>query len=720
MRHFLPLFLVISLLACSERSIETSFPISPTGLEATVADGEVVLRWRAEPGAHPLGYNVYRDSRRPIATAAANRRNPTLLPAHQTSYEDLDVMSGHTYYYVVTAVDGSGRESASSEVVKVALTSEPEPEPEPEPAPEPEPEPEPANACLPRSLLGCEALLVTEPFSLSWRGDEGGLADKNGMGTGFTMADPPSSRLGADGPVSHPHVPGYEPERLRVDSHNARLIIRSGKGIQFRQPSASAETNSLVNGLGVGVDATRQSLRVETVLLAPDFPRANGSEQAGLWFGLDEDNYVKLVVINQGGGKASVQLLREVAAAPGDEINSPAFEGFAAVRLVLVTDPKERRVTASYALDAGPEVKLSSLSLPPSFFRGLGDVEPRMSFAGIFATHRRGSSPLEFGFANFKVERGEEPSEALARIEWQPAARAPLGRTEAQGATLDGKLYVFGGYTSWHPWLTTVHVHVYDPAEDSWRRLADMPEAWTHAGVVVDGRNIYLAGGYANPNTGRSSDETAASKKVYRYNVDEDRWYNDLPDLPRARGSGGFVRLGRNLHFFSGNDGERRDRGNHWVLSLERLEEGWRTLAPLPSPRSHMGFTVLDDKIYAIGGQRGFRARAVTQRSVHRYDPRLDAWEEVASLPLALSHHSAATLVVGGRIVIVGGERAHGDHVDVVLAFDPEENRWTSLAPLPKPRNAGVAGVIAGELVFSGGGDFSRHTYRAIPAHAAD
>ncbi len=60
-------------------------------------------------------------------------------------------------------------------------------------------------------------------------------------------------------------------------------------------PAQSAKTNSQVNALGVGFVAPSK-FTIQTTLVQPNAGTGK-SEQAGLWFGVDEDNFVKLVVI---------------------------------------------------------------------------------------------------------------------------------------------------------------------------------------------------------------------------------------------------------------------------------------------------------------------------------------------------------------------------------------------------------------------------------------
>jgi N-acetylneuraminic acid mutarotase len=275
-----------------------------------------------------------------------------------------------------------------------------------------------------------------------------------------------------------------------------------------------------------------------------------------------------------------------------------------------------------------------------------------------------------------------------------------------------------GGYTRWDPLTITTDVYVYDPAagtSGTWTKLdTSLPEPLTHAGTAVDDRDIYLAGGYVGrPNL--SARQVFASRNVWKYNVDTKRW-DEMPPLPEARGAGGFVRMGRQLHYFGGSDLSRADRVQHWALSLDNPHEGWRTLTPLPEPRNHLGAAVLNGRIYAIGGQTGQDDKASYHHEVYVWDP-LESWSPAASLPSARSHILETTFVMGERIIVIGGDRLPDVAINDVTAYDPEANAWTVLTNLPQRLHAGVAAEIGGTVYFTmGGGNFSKTTYRGIPA----
>jgi N-acetylneuraminic acid mutarotase len=176
-----------------------------------------------------------------------------------------------------------------------------------------------------------------------------------------------------------------------------------------------------------------------------------------------------------------------------------------------------------------------------------------------------------------------------------------------------------------------------------------------------------------------------------------------MPDLPRELASGGLVALGRNLHYFGGNDGGRNDAADHYVLNLDNAAAGWLVRAPLSEAVSHLGYVALGGKIYAVGGQHGNDENLETVATVSSYDPATNAWSQLAGLPVPISHISSSTFVLNGRIIVAGGETDHGVATNRVTAYNPSTNAWTSLTNLPSARFSGVAAAIGDEIYFTTG-----------------
>jgi hypothetical protein len=76
----------------------------------------VALNWNASTSSNVVGYNIYRGS---ISGGPYTKTNSALNST--TTATDTTVVSGQTYYYVVTAVDSSANESSYSNEVQAVI-----------------------------------------------------------------------------------------------------------------------------------------------------------------------------------------------------------------------------------------------------------------------------------------------------------------------------------------------------------------------------------------------------------------------------------------------------------------------------------------------------------------------------------------------------------------------------------------------------------------------
>ncbi len=284
---------------------------------------------------------------------------------------------------------------------------------------------------------------------------------------------------------------------------------------------------------------------------------------------------------------------------------------------------------------------------------------------------------------------------------WTQLRDAPMTRYESAVATLDKRIYLFGGFHNANIQASAA-VWVYDPERQTWTRRADLPSVRTHNNAALLGDTVWFAGGFVGDHPGPATDE------VWRYEWLHDRW-TPGPPLPARRGGGALVALHGTLHYFGGYGEDRTaSRADHWVLGSADSAGGgrWVAAAPLPKPRGHLGAAVVGDRIYAIGGSDPHDPVPLDLPWVHRYDPASDSWTEVAPLPFPRSHFEQSTLVRDGRIVILGGRSTAIGRASVgdVTEYDPVTDRWLALPPLPKPLHSPFAALIGGRMFVGLGG----------------
>ncbi|SRR6266498_522448 len=102
--------------AAPTKTATATVTVNPT---TTTTQHIVDLSWNSSTSANITGYNLYRGS---TSGGPYSQVNSGGLVA-STLYTDSTVASGQTYYYVVTAVDSSGIESAYSNQIQAVVPS---------------------------------------------------------------------------------------------------------------------------------------------------------------------------------------------------------------------------------------------------------------------------------------------------------------------------------------------------------------------------------------------------------------------------------------------------------------------------------------------------------------------------------------------------------------------------------------------------------------------
>ena len=137
-------------------------------------------------------------------------------------------------------------------------------------------------------------------------------------------------------------------------------------------------------------------------------------------------------------------------------------------------------------------------------------------------------------------------------------------------------------------------------------------------------------------------------------------------------------------------------------------EGAWTTKADMPTARMYLSTSVVNRKIYAIGGASMVEVGIST---VEEYDPTTDTWTEKSPMPTP--RWGFATGTVDGKIYAIGGAKGHpGSPSKTVEEYDPATDTWITKADMPTPRWGLSASVVNGKIYAIGGGIPSG--YRAV------
>lgn len=283
---------------------------------------------------------------------------------------------------------------------------------------------------------------------------------------------------------------------------------------------------------------------------------------------------------------------------------------------------------------------------------------------------------------------------------WREATPSPIARFEANGTVVNGELWVMGGFNS-ATLTVTRRVDLYDPVADSWRAGPNLPGAETHIGVVAVGSDVVVFGGFSGS---FAVARPAMTTAVWRWSAATAQW-SAGPPLPTATAAFAWALLGTQLHVAGGLIGPNGDIDNSAHVVWDVAGTGsWTTAAPLPDPRNHGGGAATGGLFYAVAGRHSWDEAAGQDLQVHAFNPANGSWVARATVPAPRSEIAASTSTMpDGRILVIGGSLTGVVPSADVLIYDPTLNAWSRLPSLPQPRKGAVATRIGPRIVVTTG-----------------
>ena len=302
----------------------------------------------------------------------------------------------------------------------------------------------------------------------------------------------------------------------------------------------------------------------------------------------------------------------------------------------------------------------------------------------------------------FSVLLGLNGISFAAEDTWTRKSNMPTARGMLSTGVVKGKIYVIGGLLNFNVYFSTVEE--YDPATDTWTKKADMPTAriTDHSTCVVYGK-IYTIGGENNG---------GLLSTVEEYDPETNKW-RKRANMPTARANLGTCVVDGRIYVFGGDAG-----GGSACATVEEYNpatDKWTRKADMPFARMSSCAAAVNGKIYVIGGETGQWWQGPVISTVDEYNPVTDTWTKKENMPTARMVFS--TSVVNGKIYAIGGHnRSRG--LSTVEEYDPLTNTWTKKADIPMARgflsSAAVNGriyTVGGYLLGGGGADSTVEEY---------
>ncbi|MFS1514157.1 M56 family metallopeptidase [Chengkuizengella sp. SCS-71B] len=290
---------------------------------------------------------------------------------------------------------------------------------------------------------------------------------------------------------------------------------------------------------------------------------------------------------------------------------------------------------------------------------------------------------------------------------WTPLASMNQARDNHATEVIDGKIYVVGGYGyDGEDYRYLSNLEVYNPQTNTWTPLASMNQARGHHHAEVINGKLYVMGGFGN------QEDYNVLSSVEMYDPQTDTW-TQLTSMNEARFRFETEVIDGKIYAIGG-------RGDYTLSSTEVYDpqtDTWTLLANLNKGRENFSIEVIEDKIYVIGG---YNINFMMYRkenylsSVEMYDTKTNIWTNLTPMNYPRNNHT--TTVMDGKIYVMGGYYDH-IHLSSVEMYDLKTNRWSEVTHMNLARSNHAAEVINGKIYVIGGSSEENYESKAVEVY---
>ena len=500
---------------------------------------------------------------------------------------------------------------------------------------------------------------------------------------------------------------------LHEDNSEVELVAGGAVGLlSFNNVpvgSALGNRNDLKNGwqFGMNVDINTPPFHFEAKMLGPQFqgfPMGNQFNASFMGNG-DMDNYISLG-IHANNGNPQLEIIIENAGSytrslyPFDDVDSVAE-----LYLYFEIDPQNGTVqpkaqTTGNVQNVGPSIPLTGALLAAV------QTSSPLAF-GVMAGRDSTDSTFNATWDNLKTEF--IPSTAMGQWSFVnnasscnshgTAGSCPEARHEAAYVEVGDKFVLVGGRENGS------NVNVYDPITDTWT-IGSAPGFSIHhfQAVEYDGL-LYMVGAM----TGNFPNETGLPN-IWIYDPETDEWMMG-PEIPsaRIRGSAGCAVYNDKIYLVGGIINGHLSGWVNWLDEYDPATNTWTALADAPHARDHFHAAVINDQLYAVAGRRsGNNGNTYndTEADVDVYDFETNTWTTLSN-PLPTERAGNTVAVLGGELLVIGGEKQNGLAKNETEALYAATGTWRTLDTLNEGRH-GTQAIVNNNSIYLASGSRER------------
>lgn len=207
--------------------------------------------------------------------------------------------------------------------------------------------------------------------------------------------------------------------------------------------------------------------------------------------------------------------------------------------------------------------------------------------------------------------------------------------------TLAETLYVIGGFagTGFEPQADVFAL----TAEETWKRVAPLPEARGALAAAVLGHKILAVGGIG---------PLGLADDLFVYEPPENAWTKKTP-APTRRDHLAAGAL-RGVFYVAGGREKSLSKNLALLEAYDPNADTWRTGPRLPTARGGVAGAAFDDLFVVVGGEQP----GGTFSEVEAFDPASNRWLSLPPLPTP--RHGLAAVAIGNTLYVIGGGQRPG------------------------------------------------------------
>jgi hypothetical protein len=234
---------------------------------------------------------------------------------------------------------------------------------------------------------------TTVPFAIEWNPSDGAYGGVEH--SGFTGV-----QISSHAPVDQASGHALVPDAIHPGDAGGHMTLWTGAG------TAEGAANNQVDALQVGFDSA-SNFRIWSRITQPftGLTPALG-HVGGVFFGPNEDNYIRIALIGTASGGRALQLAVEIGGVFTEKGRVNLTGAISNLDVFLIGRPGSRTVTAYYDVNTTGRMKPigSAVTVPVAWFSSNAGSAANTSLAGLMTSHGP-AKQMAFVYDFFRIDR---------------------------------------------------------------------------------------------------------------------------------------------------------------------------------------------------------------------------------------------------------------------------------------------------------------------------